>query len=249
MKLEIKNLHVMVSGKEIVRGVDLTAEEGKVNVIMGPNGSGKSTLAFALMGHPEYKIMKGKILLDGKDITGMSPDERAKMGLFLSFQYPSEVSGVSVANFLRTAYVAVKGEKIPPNKFAQLLKEKMELLKMNRSFSDRYLNEGFSGGEKKRTEILQMAVLEPRIAILDETDSGLDIDALRTVAEGVKSLKKNVSLGVLLITHYQRLLNHIKPDNVNIMINGRIVKSGNASLAEEVEEKGYDWISGLRVVD
>jgi len=208
---------------------------------MGPNGSGKSTLAYALMGHPRYEITSGKILLNGEDVTKAKPDERARKGLFLSFQYPQEISGVSVSNFLRTALNARNENPISVLDFHKLLKEKMNLLKIDKSFALRYLNEGFSGGEKKRMEILQMAVLQPQIGILDETDSGLDVDALRTVAKGINDLRGK-ELGVLLITHYQRILNYITPDKVHIVMDGQIVKSGGKELALEVEERGYEWV-------
>lgn len=244
--LEVKDLRVKIEGKEILKGVSLTVDKGQVVALMGPNGSGKSTLAYALMGHPSYEIASGRIFLNGEDVTEAKPDERAKKGLFLSFQYPHEISGVSVSNFLRTALNAkreAKNEKlISVMDFHKLLQEKMKLLKVDKSFALRYLNEGFSGGEKKRMEILQMAMLQPNIGILDETDSGLDIDALRTVAKGVNSLK-GPELGILLITHYQRILNYITPDKVHIVVAGKIVKSGGKGLALEVEEKGYEWVN------
>lgn len=241
--LEIKNLHVSVNKSDILKGVNLTANQGEVAAIMGPNGSGKSTLANTLMGHPSYEITHGEILVKGKNINGLEPNERAKLGLFLSFQYPVEVPGVSVANFLRTAYKSLKGD-ISVLDFRKLLREKMEMLEMDEKFMTRYLNEGFSGGEKKRNEILQLAVLQPKLAILDETDSGLDIDTLRIVAEGVNKLirKEEGTMGALVITHYQRLLNYIKPDKIHIMLNGKIIKAGGPELALELEEKGYDWL-------
>jgi Fe-S cluster assembly ATP-binding protein len=247
--LEISNLHVSVEGEEteILRGVDLTIKQGEVHALMGPNGSGKSTLANILMGNPAYEVTDGDILVDGESILEMEPDERSSAGLFLAFQYPVAIPGVTLANFLRHAINArmkaddpeSKGISIPA--FRKLMKAKMDELHMDHSFAGRYLNEGFSGGEKKRAEILQMAVLEPQIAILDETDSGLDIDALRIVAEGVATLK-GPDLGVLVITHYQRILNHIQPDYVHIMFDGRIVESGDAQLAMRLEEQGYDWV-------
>lgn len=245
-KLEIKDLHVSVDGKKIVKGLNLTVKQGEVHALMGPNGSGKSTLAFALMGHPKYKIEKGAVLLDGKNLLLLKPNERAKLGLFLGFQYPVEVSGISLSNFLRTAYNAVRGNGVKDRfvsvvQFQSLLKEKMKLLKMDKSFTSRYLNEGFSGGEKKKCEILQMAVLQPKIAVLDETDSGLDIDSLKTVSNGINKLS-GPKLGVLLITHYKRILNYIKPDFVHVIIDGRIVQSGGYELAEKLEEKGYNWL-------
>ena len=239
--LEIKDLHVSVEGKEILKGINLTIKQGEIHALMGPNGSGKSTLSFALMGHPKYEITKGSALLDGQNILEMEVDERAKLGLFLSFQYPSEIPGVSLANFLRTAYNEITGKKTNVMDFMKLLYEKMALLKMDKEFAKRHLNVGFSGGEKKRTEILQLAVLNPKFAILDETDSGLDVDALRIVAEGVKNLT-GPNLGVLIITHYQRILHHVQPEFVHIMVKGRIVRSGGNELSEEIESKGYDDI-------
>jgi len=240
--LEVKDLKVNVEDKEILKGISLTVNKGEVVALMGPNGSGKSTLAYAMMGHPRYKIISGKIFLNGKDITKAKPDERAKLGLFLSFQYPQEISGVSVSNFLRTALNAKREKPLSVMDFHKLLQEKMKMLKVDKSFALRYLNEGFSGGEKKRMEILQMAVLEPKIGIMDETDSGLDIDALRTVAISVNNLR-GAELGILLITHYQRILNYITPDKVHIVMDGKIVKSGGKELALEVEEKGYEWVN------
>ena len=246
-KLEINQLHIEVAQKEILKGLNLTLQQGEVHALMGPNGTGKSTLAYAIMGHPRYKITSGDVLIDGQSILGMSTDERAHLGLFLAFQYPVSIQGVSLANFLR---VAVNAQRKAINKddkgisivqFRKQLRSKMDLLQMDYSFSSRYLNEGFSGGEKKRAEILQMAMLEPRFAILDETDSGLDIDALRIVSEGVNTLA-GPNLGVLVITHYQRMLNYIKPDQVHIMYDGRIVESGSAELALKLEESGYDWV-------
>jgi len=238
-ELTIKDLHVSIEGKKILNGVDLTIKKGEISAIMGPNGSGKSTLAYTLMGHPKYIVDSGEVWYKGKNVLELAPDERAKLGLFLSFQYPQEIPGVSVSNFLRTALNAVKPTPIAVPDFVKLLKEKMKLLKVDDSFSRRYLNEGFSGGEKKRAEILQLAVLQPEMAILDETDSGLDIDSLKVVAEGVNSLI-GPNMGVLVITHYQRLLNYITPDSVHIMIKGKIVKSGGKELAHELEARGYD---------
>src|SRR3989338_7336340 len=250
--LEVKDLHVKIKDKEILKGISLEVDKGQVVALMGPNGSGKSTLAYALMGHPSYEITSGRIFLNNENVTEAKPDERAKKGLFLSFQYPQEISGVSVSNFLRTALNAkreAKNEKlISVMDFHKLLQEKIKLLKVDKSFALRYLNEGFSGGEKKRMEILQMAMLQPNIGILDETDSGLDIDALRTVAEGVNSLK-GPELGILLITHYQRILNYITPDKVLIVVAGKIVKSGGKGLALEVEEKGYEWVGKEAVIE
>lgn len=250
-ELEIKDLHVNVEDQEILKGVSLVVNRGEVHALMGPNGSGKSTLAYALMGHPNYEVTGGAISFKGESVLDTDPDERSRAGMFLAFQYPVSIPGVSVANFLRMAMNARvpeeengggRGKKsISIPKFRKLMKEKMALLEMDPSFAGRYLNEGFSGGEKKRAEILQMAMLEPEIAILDETDSGLDIDALRIVANGVNTLA-GPEMGVLVITHYQRLLNYIKPDYVHVMLNGRIVESGGPELALHLEEKGYDWV-------
>ncbi len=240
-ELIIKDLHVSVEGQKILNGVDLVVRKGEVCALMGPNGSGKSTLAYTLMGHPKYIVDKGEAWYKDKNILELPADERAKLGLFLSFQYPQEIPGLSVSNFLRTAYNTVKRQPISVPEFVKLLRKNMKLLKIDDSFSRRYLNEGFSGGEKKRTEILQLAVLHPEMAILDETDSGLDIDSLKTVAQGVNTLL-GPNLGVLIITHYQRILNYITPDRVHIMVKGRIVKSGGKELAHELEAKGYDSI-------
>tara|TARA_B100001179_G_scaffold80844_1_gene57120 strand:- start:41 stop:796 length:756 start_codon:yes stop_codon:yes gene_type:complete len=243
--LDIKDLHVSVEGKPILKGLSLTVNKGENHAIMGPNGSGKSTLANTLMGHPKYVVDKGDILLDGENIVKLSPDKRAKKGLFLAFQYPHEVSGVSVFNFLRASFNSIS--ETPDSKplsiigFRKYLREKMEILGVEESFVKRYLNEGFSGGEKKKSEILQMAVLKPKIAVLDETDSGLDIDALKIVSEAI-NIMSGPDLGILLITHYQRILKYVKPEFVHVLIDGRIVKSGSMSLAEELENKGYDWI-------
>jgi Fe-S cluster assembly ATP-binding protein len=251
--LVIKNLHVSVEGQEILKGLNLEISKGEVHAIMGPNGSGKSTLANTLMGHPAYEVTEGEIWFKGENIVELPADERSRLGLFLAFQYPSTIPGVSVANFLRTAINARyeqpgpsgngngKRRGISMRDFRKLLKEKMAMLKMDPSFARRYLNDGFSGGEKKRMEILQMAMLKPEIAILDETDSGLDIDALRIVSEGVNQLM-SPNLGVLVITHYQRILNYINPECVHILVNGRIVMSGGPELALELEERGYDWV-------
>ena len=246
-ELEIRNLHVNVEGKEILRGVDLVVNQGEVHALMGPNGTGKSTLAYTLMGHPFYEVTDGEVWFRGQNILELEPDERAHLGLFLAFQYPVAIPGVSVANFLRTAINAQrksqdaedKGISIP--EFRRTLKERMDLLKMDHQFAGRYLNEGFSGGEKKRAEVLQMATLRPEIAIMDETDSGLDIDALRVVSEGVNALR-GPELGVLVITHYQRILNYIKPDFVHIMLDGRVAETGGPELAMHLEEHGYDWL-------
>ena len=245
--LEIKNLHVNIEGKEILKGLDLTIEQGKVHAIMGPNGTGKSTLAYTLMGHPSYTVTEGEVTFKGQNVLELEPDERSRLGIFLAFQYPVAIPGVTVANFLRTAINArrraenAEDKGMPIPEFRKLLKEKMAMLKMDQNFAGRYLNDGFSGGEKKRAEILQMATLKPEIAILDETDSGLDIDALRIVSEGVNALM-NKEMGVLVITHYQRLLNYIKPDFVHIMLGGRIVESGGPELALHLEDQGYDWV-------
>jgi Fe-S cluster assembly ATP-binding protein len=242
-QLEIKDLHIAIGEKPIVKGLTLTIRQGEVHAIMGPNGTGKSTLAKAIAGHPDYTITGGDVLLDGQSILGMEVDERARAGLFLAFQYPSEVPGVSIANFLRAAVQArmAEGEELDATAYYKRLYSKMDMLKIDRKFTSRSVNEGFSGGEKKRCEILQMAMLEPKFSVMDETDSGLDIDALRIVAEGVNALR-GATLGVLLITHYQRLLNYIVPDFVHVMYDGRIVKSGDKSLALELEAKGYDWV-------
>ena len=248
--LQIENLHVSIEDTEILRGVNLTVNQGEIHAIMGPNGSGKSTLANVIAGNPEYEVTEGSIKFFGEDILELEPDERAQLGIFLAFQYPTVIAGVSMANFLRMAVKNVRnaraekstnGEVKPftPREFRRLMKEKMELLKMDPSFATRYLNEGFSGGEKKRAEILQLALLEPSLAVLDETDSGLDIDALRVVSEGVNNLASD-EMGILLITHYQRLLDYIKPNFVHIMIQGRIVQEGGPELAIELEAKGYE---------
>lgn len=246
-ELVINNLHVNVEETEILKGVNLTIKTSEVHAVMGPNGTGKSTLAYALMGHPKYKITEGEATLDGNDLLDLDPSERSKLGLFLAFQYPVAVPGVSVANFLRTAINAHRKGKDPEDKgisipdFRKKLKEKMALLGMDESFAGRYLNDGFSGGEKKRVEILQMATLEPKISILDETDSGLDIDALKIVAHGINVINKK-DQGILVITHYQRILNYITPDFVHVMLNGRIVESGGPELALRLEEEGYEWL-------
>jgi len=242
-ELSIRDLHVSIDENEIIRGLSLAVPRGEVHAIMGPNGSGKSTLAKVLAGHPDYRVTSGEVLMDGENILEIAPDERARKGIFLAFQYPSEIPGVTIANFLRAAVQArmPEGEELEATDYYARLYAKMDMLEMDRSFTSRSVNEGFSGGEKKRNEILQLAMLEPKYAVLDETDSGLDIDALRIVAAGVNSLR-GPKLGVLLITHYQRLLNYIVPDLVHVMVQGRIVRSGGKDLALELEEKGYDWI-------
>jgi Fe-S cluster assembly ATP-binding protein len=239
--LEVRGLHVDVEGKQILKGIDLVVKQGETHALMGPNGSGKSTLSSVIMGRPGYTVTAGSILFKGEDITALTADQRAKRGLFLALQYPTEVPGVSVVNFLRTAYQAVKGDQISALAFRKHMKEKMEMLGVDDTMVQRYVNQGFSGGEKKKNEVLQLAVLEPEIAILDETDSGLDIDSLKSVATGVDQLV-GPDLGVLIITHYQRMLNYITPDHVHVMIGGRIVKSGGPELAHELEEKGYEGV-------
>ncbi len=246
-QLEIKNLHVSIEDKEILKGLSLTIKQGEIHAIMGPNGTGKSTLAYTLMGHPNYTVTGGEIIFKGRNVLELEPDERSREGIFLAFQYPVAIPGVTVANFLRSAINARRRAENPEDKgmpipeFRKMLKEKMDMLKMDHNFAGRYLNDGFSGGEKKRAEILQMATLRPEMAILDETDSGLDIDALRVVSEGVNALA-GPDLGVLVITHYQRLLNYIKPHFVHVMMGGQIVESGGPDLALHLEEHGYDWL-------
>ncbi len=238
--LEIKNLHVEVEGKEILKGINLSIDLGKINALMGPNGSGKSTLVNTIMGHPKYVVTKGDILFENKSIIKLSPDKRAKLGIFLSFQYPREISGVTVNKFLKTT-----SKELDPNyslfDFKKNLKEKREILGMTEEMTERYLNEGFSGGEKKKNEILQMLVLNPKLIILDETDSGLDVDSLKIVAKGVNSVM-NKEKTVLIITHYKRILEYIKPDKVIILINGKVALEGDGKLADKLEEKGYGWI-------
>jgi Fe-S cluster assembly ATP-binding protein len=242
-QLEVQNLRVAIAENEIIRDLSLSVRPGEVHAIMGPNGSGKSTLAKVIAGHPDYRVVAGDVLVDGESILELDPDERARRGLFLAFQYPSEIPGVTIANFLRAAVQSrlPDGEELEATDYYEQLYEKMDLLEVDRSFTSRSVNEGFSGGEKKRCEILQLAMLNPRYAVLDETDSGLDIDALKVVARGVNSLR-GPKLGVLLITHYQRLLNYIIPDFVHVMVQGRIVRSGGKELAIELEEKGYERI-------
>ena len=259
-ELVIRNLHAKVEDKEILKGVDLTVRRGEIHALMGRNGSGKSTLANIIMGHPKYEVTEGEVFFKGINILELSPDKRARLGLFLAFQYPASIPGVSVANFLRRSLESVregydpdaptapsgkveKKTSVPPAEFRKLLQDKMQVLKVDRTFINRYINEGFSGGEKKRAEILQMAVLQPEMAVLDETDSGLDIDALKIVAEGVNALT-GPNLGVLIITHYPRILSYIKPDAVHVMYQGRIIRNGGPDLALELEQKGYEWLTG-----
>jgi Fe-S cluster assembly ATP-binding protein len=248
--LEIKQLNVSINGTQILKDFNLTVPQGEVHAIMGPNGTGKSTLAKALAGHEDYEITSGSVLLNGEEIVGMEADEISRTGLFMAFQYPSEIPGVSIANFIRAARTArlAEGEKLSAPDFYKELYEKMDVLKIDRAFTSRSVNEGFSGGEKKRCEILQMAMLQPKYAVLDETDSGLDIDALKIVAEGVNKMR-GPELGVLLITHYQRLLNYIVPDKVHVMFDGRIVKSGGPELAQKLEAEGYDWVKDSEAVN
>ncbi len=241
MSLEIKNLHVRTEEFEILHGVDLTVGKGETHALMGPNGSGKSTLANTIMGSPSYEVTGGSVFLNGEDMTEADPDERARAGLFMAFQYPAAIPGVSVANFLRMAMNAGRDEPIKVKEFGQELKANMDLLKIDREFTSRYLNDGFSGGEKKRAEILQLAMLKPTFAVLDETDSGLDIDALRIVSDGVNAMRGS-ELGVLIITHYTRILEYVTPDFVHIMLDGRIVREGGPELADELEDKGYDFV-------
>jgi Fe-S cluster assembly ATP-binding protein len=237
-ELIIEDLHVEVEGKEILKGVNLTIRSGEVHAIMGPNGAGKSTLSYVVMGHPGYTVTKGDIKFNGESIMEDTPDKRAKKGIFMSFQYPAEIPGVGIGSFLRAAYNSLHKE-MPVMEFQKLVMGKLEMLNMNKDFIKRGLNEGFSGGEKKKTEILQLAVLNPKIAILDETDSGLDVDALQTVSEGINKIEKESDMGILLITHYNRILKQVKPEFVHILSDGKIVKSGDETLAVEIEEKGY----------
>lgn len=239
--LDISNLHASTEGKDILKGLSLKIKPGQIHALMGPNGSGKSSLAHVLMGHPRYRITEGKILLDKIEINSLPPDKRAKLGLFLAMQYPVAVPGVNVTNFLRTALKNLKDEIASPKDFLEELKQNLAKLKLDESFLKRYVNDGFSGGEKKKLEILQLVMLKPKYVLLDETDSGLDVDALKTVASGIKDYT-STQTGVLLITHYQRILKYIKPDFVHILVDGKIVKSGAAHLAEEIEEKGYETV-------
>ncbi|MEY4398418.1 MAG: transporter ATP-binding protein [Actinomycetota bacterium] len=242
--LEIKNLHVSVATedgtKEILKGVDLVIKSGETHAIMGPNGSGKSTLAYTIAGHPKYEVTDGEIIFDGQDVLEMSPDERARAGVFLAMQYPVEIPGISVSNFLRTAKTAIDGEAPALRTWIKEVKDSMEKLRMDSSFTERSVNEGFSGGEKKRHEILQLELLKPKIAVLDETDSGLDVDALKIVSEGVNRAKEANNMGVLLITHYTRILNYIKPDFVHVFVAGKVAEEGGPELAERLEAEGYD---------
>ena len=246
--LEIKNLYASVADQPILKGIDLLIRQGEVHALMGPNGSGKSTLAYTLAGHPAYEPTAGQVIFDGQDLLEMEPDERSRAGLFLAFQYPAAVPGVTLAKFLRQTINSRRQAEDPDDKgisipaFRRLLTDKMNMLGIDPKFAGRYLNEGFSGGEKKRVEVLQMATVEPKIAIMDESDSGLDIDALRIVSEGANKLREDFDLGLLVITHYQRILNYIQPDHVHIMLDGRIVESGGPDLALALEERGYDWI-------
>ncbi len=240
--LKVENLRAEIEDSgEILKGLNLEVGKGEIHAIMGPNGSGKSTFANVLMGHPRYEVTDGSVTFEGEDALELEPDERAKLGMFLAFQYPSEVPGVSVANFLRTAVNSVREEQLSPMDMYRLLQEKMKIMQMDIKFAERYLNEGFSGGEKKRNEILQMLMLDPKLAIMDETDSGLDIDALQVVAKGVNELK-GPDFSAVIITHYQRILRYIEPDHVHVMLDGRIVTSGGKDLANQLEEKGYDWV-------
>ena len=239
MKLEIENLHAEVDGKEILKGVTLTVKSGEVHAVMGPNGAGKSTLSNVIMGHPRYRVISGDVKLDGASILSMSPDKRARTGIFVSFQYPAEVPGVSIASFLRSAHGAINGKEMSVIDFQKLVKEKTKMLGISDDFIKRGLNEGFSGGAHKRGEILKMAVLSPRLAILDETDSGLDVDALRVVADGINRVSSSPDMGIILITHYNRILKYVIPDFVHVMHGGRIVRSGKSDLASFIEEKGY----------
>jgi len=239
--LKVENLRAEIEGNEILKGLDLEVKKGEIHAIMGPNGSGKSTLSNVLMGHPRYEVTDGTVTFEGQDLMELEPDERARLGIFLAFQYPSEVPGVSVANFLRTAVNSVREKELSPMEMYRLLQEKMQFLQMDPKFAERYLNEGFSGGEKKRNEILQMLMLDPKLAIMDETDSGLDIDALQVVSKGVNALK-GPEFSAVIITHYNRILRYIEPDHVHVMLDGRIVTSGGKELAQQLEEKGYDWV-------
>ncbi|MHB1908360.1 MAG: Fe-S cluster assembly ATPase SufC [Nitrososphaerales archaeon] len=243
--IEIIDLHAGIEGKEILKGVSLKVNTGEIHAIMGPNGSGKSTLAYTLMGHPKYRLISGDIKINGTSIVNLPPNQRALLGLFLGFQYPLEIPGVSLANFLRISYNAVrKDEPMLVRDFRKMLEDKFEVVGMERSFATRYLNEGFSGGEKKKAEVVQLAVLRPKFAVLDETDSGLDIDALKLVSDGINSIKSS-EVGIMLITHYQRILRYVKPQFVHVLVKGKVAVSGGAELAEKLEQQGYNWISGV----
>jgi Fe-S cluster assembly ATP-binding protein len=244
--LKIENLKTQIEGKEILKGLNLEIRKGQIHAIMGPNGAGKSTLANTLMGHPKYEVTDGEMILEGEVINDLKANERAKRGLFLSFQYPEEIPGVTVENFLRTAKIAVTGKPLKVMAFKKALKEKMELLEMKEEYAQRYLNQGFSGGEKKKNEILQMAILEPKLAILDETDSGLDVDAIRIVAQGVNSLKDTEN-SMLIITHHNKILDYLQPDFIHILVDGKIVKTGDFSLAKEIEANGYEAFKSLSI--
>jgi Fe-S cluster assembly ATP-binding protein len=244
--LKIKKIKTQIEGKEILKGLNLEIRKGEIHAIMGPNGAGKSTLANTLMGHPKYEVTDGEMILEGEVINDLKANERAKRGLFLSFQYPEEIPGVTVENFLRTAKIAVTGKPLKVMAFKKALKEKMELLEMKEEYAQRYLNQGFSGGEKKKNEILQMAILEPKLAILDETDSGLDVDAIRIVAQGVNSLK-NSENSMLIITHHNKILDYLQPDFIHILVDGKIVKTGDFSLAKEIEANGYEAFKSLSI--
>lgn len=246
--LEIRNLHVAVDDKEILKGVNLTINRGEIHALMGRNGSGKSTLAATLMGHPRYEVTKGEVFFEGRNLLEMEVDERARAGIFLAFQYPVAIPGVSVANFLRSALKSLRGEEMSAREFRNALKEEFRALRMPDNFASRYVNEGFSGGEKKRLEIVQMGLIQPKLAILDETDSGLDIDGVRIVSENVNRIAGE-DTGVLLITHYQRILRYIRPHFVHVMVDGRIIRSGDESLAHELEQRGYDWLLQVSGVD
>ncbi|MHB8566770.1 MAG: Fe-S cluster assembly ATPase SufC [Nitrososphaerales archaeon] len=247
--LEIIDLHAGIEGKEILKGINLIVKTGEIHAIMGPNGSGKSTLAYTIMGHPKYRLISGDIKIDGVSVKDMPPNQRALIGLFLGFQYPLEIPGVSLANFLRISYNAVrKDEPMLVRDFRKMLEDKFEVVGMERTFATRYLNEGFSGGEKKKAEVVQLAVLRPKFAVLDETDSGLDIDALKLVSDGINSITSS-EIGILLITHYQRILRYVKPDQVHVLVKGKVAVSGGAELAQKLEEKGYSWIQGADEVE
>ncbi len=244
-RLEIIDLHAGIEGKEILKGIDLTVPQGEIHALMGPNGSGKSTLSYVLLGHPKYEVYSGQVLFDGKDVLGMDTDERARQGLFLGFQYPLEVQGIRLSRFLETALDYVSPGKLDGHTFEEFVKDKLEMLSIDESFLHRYVNEGFSGGEKKRAEVLQLALIEPKLAVMDETDSGLDIDSLKIVSEAMNAVA-GAGTGILLVTHYQRILRYVIPDYVHVLIDGYIVKSGGKELALELEKKGYDWLRKVK---